>query len=57
MAKKYKGFGQVETPANTRADLLIQERNLRENKKLENKLIDTGYNSLSKGDDSSTGVP
>ena len=42
---KYEGFGPIETTANPRADLSIQERKEFEEKiKLENKLIDTGYN-------------
>ena len=47
MAKKYEGFGPVETGINPRADLLIQERKECDGKiKLENKLIDTGYNRV-----------
>ena len=47
MAKKYEGFGPVETAINPRADLLIQERKECDGKiKLENKLIDTGYNRV-----------
>ena len=47
MAKKYESFGPIETPANPRADLSFQERKEFEGKiKLENKLIDTGYNRV-----------
>ena len=45
MVKKHEGFGPDETPANPRAELSIQERKEFEGKiKLENKLINTGYN-------------
>ena len=47
MAKKYESFGPTETPANPRVDLSIQQRKEFEGKiKLENKLIDTGYNRV-----------
>ena len=47
MVKMYESFGTTETPANRRADLSIQERKGFEGKiKLENKLIDTGYNRV-----------
>ena len=47
MAKKYEGFGPVETTINPRADLSIQESKEYGGKiKLENKLIDTGYNRV-----------
>ena len=47
MAKKYEGFGPVETTINPRADLSIQEsKEYGEKIKLENKLIDTGYNRV-----------
>ena len=47
MAKKYEGFGPVEAPPNPGADLSIQEKKKFEGKnKLENKLIDTGYNRV-----------
>ena len=47
MAKKYEGFSSVETAINPRADLSIQERKECEEKiKLENMLIDTGYNRV-----------
>ena len=43
--KKYEGFVPIETLANPRNDLSIQERKEFVGKiKLENKLIDTGYN-------------
>ena len=49
MAKKYEGFGPIETLANTRADLLIQKRKeLEEKIKLDNKLINTGYGEFFK---------
>ena len=45
MVKKYEGFGATETPAIPKADLSIQKRKEFEGKiKLENKLIETGYN-------------
>ena len=45
MKKKYESFDPVETPANPRADLSIQERKEYEGKiKLENKLIDISCN-------------
>ena len=47
MAKNYEGFAPAETPANSRADLSIQEKKEFEEKiKLENKFIDTGYNRV-----------
>ena len=47
MMKKYEAFGPIETPAKPRADLSIQERKEFEGKiKLENKLIDTGYDRV-----------
>ena len=47
MAKKYEGFGPVETTINPRADLSIQESKEYGGKiKLENKLIDTSYNRV-----------
>ena len=45
MVKTYEGFGATETPAIPKADLSIQKRKEFEGKiKLENKLIETGYN-------------
>ena len=46
--KDYEGFGPTETPANQRADLLVQERKEFEGKirKLENKLIGKVYNRV-----------
>ena len=45
--KDYEGFGPTETPANQRADLLVQERKEFEGKiKLENKLICKVYNRV-----------
>ena len=50
MAKKYKSLAPIETPANPRADLSIQERKEFEEKiKLENKLIDIVYNRILQG--------
>ena len=50
MAKKYKSFAPIETLANPRADLSIQERKEFEEKiKLENKLIDIVYNRILQG--------
>ena len=50
MTKTYKGFGPIETPANPRADLLIQGRKEFQGKiKLKNKLTDTGYNKILQG--------
>ena len=47
MAKKYEDLGPIETLADPRADLSIQEGKEVEGKiKLENKLIDTGYNGV-----------
>ena len=47
MAKKYEDLGPIETLAYPRADLSIQEGKEVEGKiKLENKLIDTGYNGV-----------
>ena len=44
-----ESISPVQTPANPRADLLIQERKEFEGKiKLENKLTDRGYNYLLK---------
>ena len=49
MAKQHGSISPIQTPANPRADLLIQERNEFEGKiKLENKLTDRGYNYLLK---------
>ena len=47
MAKKYEDLGPIETLADPRADLSIQEGKEVEGKiKLENKLIDTSYNGV-----------
>ena len=47
--KQHESISPVQTPANPRADLLIQERKEFEGKiKLENKLTDRGYNYLLK---------
>ena len=47
MKKNCGGFDPIETPANLRADLSIQERKEFEGKiNLENKLIDTSYNRV-----------
>ena len=47
MAKIYGGFGPVKTLAKPRAVLSIQKRKKFEGEiKLENKLIDTGYNRV-----------
>ena len=47
MMKRYEGFDPVETSANPRADLSVQERKEFEGKiKLENNLIGTGYNTV-----------
>ena len=47
MKKRYEDFDPVETSANRRADLSVQERKEFEGKiKLENNLIGTGYNTV-----------
>ena len=49
MPKYYESISPVQTPANPRADLLVQERKEFEGKtKLENKLTGRGYNYLLK---------
>ena len=49
MAKKYETTGPAQTPANPRADLLIQGRKeFEERIQLENKLNDRGYKYLLK---------
>ena len=49
MAKKHENISPIQTPANPRADLLIQEKKEFEGKiKLENKLTDRDYNYLLK---------
>ena len=49
MAKKYETTGSAQTPANPRADLLIQGRKeFEEIIQLENKLNDRGYKNLLK---------
>ena len=49
MPKQHASISPVQTPANPRADLLIQERKEFEGKiKLENKFTDRGYNYLLK---------
>ena len=49
MAKKYETTGSAQTPANPRADLLIQGRKeFEERIQLENKLNDRGYKYLLK---------
>ena len=49
MPKQNESISPVQTPANPRTDLLIQERKEFEGKiKLENKFTDRGYNYLLK---------
>ena len=49
MPKQHESISPVQTPANPRADLLIQDRKEFEGKiKLENKLTDRGHNYLLK---------